>query len=1054
MRRKFQTHFTRPLAEDLGDGSHPYAAFERTQFHNQLVNLAKEFGSTFVMDMSMADVRQRERGVIRGNRYHYVDKDLQMPIIDDEPNPEDIVVLTDSDYLREDMPEIIANNPTLLYTFFPETTGGTIRNGRFCITADNLTHSLFHGGGDGDQAGGHPIWAWDADCVSVADDLGRTVVLIERRKVSKHRIVVFTVPVAWIPNGYSSPTDKSDFSTIPAAPFRRKRYAHVVRPRPDVENPALPTHVIALKSLDEDGHSRMHLSLPGEDYCVSLLRCDYVALCQAYSLARRQGITANLCDPPLSGLPKEERITAARTLHAIMLASGGKILLAETTASAAHRGGQLADIYKVLREGPPNDPDDAGSNARVVDDDSTADTEAPNPGRTIGRALVDRNTVQAANQQLERSIVDTRILSARTDEKPIPRAVRRRYTRYMDEYVEKEFGAVKDTLSPLDCEEVDEMMTKASQHADYDQVIDFLHHNFTHVKAFVKKEATSKPSKHPHLIQPVSKEHKVLYSRYILAASKVLKGKDWYAFGKSPKEIADRVHMLACEAENLTITDYKQWDSSIKEFMNELKIRGFKSLFHPAHKDEIERLIRSENNIDAKLPLGTKFSTATMVLSGSPATAFGNSFMNGFTSFCAFRESGVAAKDIKLGIYGGDDGMNLNLDPKWLRKVADDLGLTVDVEASQAPDLPITFLARTYVNPKQGPGSCCDARRALGKLHLTTAPVDVPLAVVLARKAAAHLITDSKTPLIGDLARLLQRSEPELTAELLGKGAKGELTVDEVGYNVAVTCKIKAEKGEETGYPPPDNPDEATKYVADALEIDIMQLESMIEYVNEVDDWTQLHWPRICQPKWVAKYKTEIDDQIFEVGDGEEDGLRIFSEGNRMVGIQGSQHAAAVPSEAPAPKPEKGKARTSPKTCTQTPPVAAKPAPKVAKPSKIFLSKEEGKAFQFRPVRSGPTKDGPKEEKPHPGKEPPKTETGSTRSGNRSPGSKTPCPSGADRKNGAVQGARSHSNKPMAKKEARSPQKGDKPSSRKSTRAPSKAPPPGRARPSPKSGKS
>lgn len=903
LRYKFRAAFEeRPVCEkDLPKGSHPRAAMERTEMHNWLVSFVKDTlkRTPFIFDMSCADVRKEQEGSLRGNRYHYVDKDLQMPLVHSNPNPDDVVVMVDSDYLREDLPEILAANVCVLYTFFPETAGGALRDGRFCINADDTVSCRFLGGGNGDCVGGSKIWNWMRDVVSVSDAYGRTVLLLESIRVSPHRFLVMSIPIAWVAHGHWTFTPDGVKPTFPAPEFGRMRYCFKL----PASTPGTPKKVIAVQTIEDDGVN-IHLSYPGEEFSLTLVRADYLALCNAYALTRTQGISQNLCNPALTKYPADKRVTAERLLHAIMLASEGVVITPEKIHAPSKQGGYLADKFTALREEPPNKPDDVKGQATVLGGTATVDVPGENPGRTICQPLIDENVVHTNNASLEKAIIETRLNEARAHHKPVSRNTRRRYERHMDAFMEQEFGQHKHSLSPLSLDEVNEAMTKPTQQADYNQVVDSLHHRFDNVKAFVKKETASKPSKCPHLIQPVSKEHKVLYSRYTLAAAELLKQKEWYAFGKAPADIAARVHEIAQSARTLLGTDFAQWDGSLDHFMFLLQKRAMKYLFHPAHHEELDKLMEAEVKLNGYLPNGGRFNTETMRLSGTPATALLNSLMCAFVSFAALREAGQERP--VLGIYGGDDGINRDIDPDAYKQTCADLNLKVKVESAGDPRAPITFLARTYISPATGPESISDVRRALGKLHLTTAPKNVGRDVVVARKAVALSVSDPTTPLLSELGGLLQRTEPVLYRTLAGRFHDGEATVEEFGWNLGNLSKL----GTARAYPAPPLGDEATfGVVAKALEVAPEQLQELVEEVKRTDTLENLSWAKLGAPKWVAQFPTLFEGELYQPGEGRENGRRIDApaEGVRMRGPRDSPAATSRPE----PEKERGSPHSS-----------------------------------------------------------------------------------------------------------------------------------------------
>jgi len=127
-----------------------------------------------------------------------------------------------------------------------------------------------------------------------------------------------------------------------------------------------------------------------------------------------------------------------------------------------------------------------------------------------------------------------------------------------------------------------------------------------------------------------------------------------------------------------------------------------------------------------------------------------------------------------LGIYGGDDGLTPDVDPKSYHRAAQSIGQVLTLGSVKRGDLGVAFLAR-YYSPHVWFGdttSVCDVPRQLAKLHVTVKmPPNVTPAMKLIEKARAFVLTDQNTPIIGpyvqkvlSLAEGKTHDNPELKA--------------------------------------------------------------------------------------------------------------------------------------------------------------------------------------------------------------------------------------------------------------------------------------------------
>jgi hypothetical protein len=316
---------------------------------------------------------------------------------------------------------------------------------------------------------------------------------------------------------------------------------------------------------------------------------------------------------------------------------------------------------------------------------------------------------------------------------------------------------IPHTVDPVEIDEVYERQKRPmqrhileeSQYYDADRKI----------KMFPKKEAYQQP-KPPRPISTINGSDKAAYSRFIYAfVEAIIKHQPWYAFGKTPREVAQRVVNILFDAETATNSDFNKFDGHVGEIIRELErvcmLRAFRLRYH----DEILKLLGSQFNLFAFAFFGAIYFTGFARASGSPETAAFNSLANAFLAYFAKRRSPLGngfyspqEAWTSLGIYGGDDGITPDIDPKVYVESCAMVGQVLTVEMVKRGEFGIKFLARMY-GPQVWFGdtnSCCDLARQMSKFHVTVRlPLNITPGLKLMEKARAFWLTDENTPVLG-----------------------------------------------------------------------------------------------------------------------------------------------------------------------------------------------------------------------------------------------------------------------------------------------------------------
>jgi hypothetical protein len=286
----------------------------------------------------------------------------------------------------------------------------------------------------------------------------------------------------------------------------------------------------------------------------------------------------------------------------------------------------------------------------------------------------------------------------------------------------------------------------------------------TTIRAFLKKENYPDPND-PRLIQPCDDEHFVEFSAYVRPFSAGLKELvPWYAFGKSPEEIAERVFHVARSGSTITASDFSRWDGRVSLALVEFELDCYKAVYHSSHHDTIRRLKRAQMDTRVVTPYGTTWRADASRLSGIADTSAANTTTGAFIAFCSW----MVAKGWDLGsrtavrralkafehegIYGGDDGVTAGVPADVFQTVSARFGVLAKATEHRYN---VPFLARVYPDPSADSGSVPDEPRLLSKLHVSSAPADVPAKIALARKVGAMLAEHCDVPGLGDVLRKL-----------------------------------------------------------------------------------------------------------------------------------------------------------------------------------------------------------------------------------------------------------------------------------------------------------
>lgn len=380
----------------------------------------------------------------------------------------------------------------------------------------------------------------------------------------------------------------------------------------------------------------------------------------------------------------------------------------------------------------------------------------------IASAVIPPAYVPLVNAANERRSVEARIKNLRRDDKPRP--LSHFIYEAMLEFVAR---MIPDSRAgrghPVDDDEVRKRQDRPSQQRIIEDAM-WINAD-ERIEAFMKKE-TYPEVKDPRNISTINGVDKVAYSKVIYALNDFVVESpscEWYAFGKTPAQIAARVVKILGGAKCAVNTDLSRFDGRVSEIVRVLERLILLRFFHPMHHASIISLHRSQYFLRGYGKYGTKYEQMFSRASGSPETAIFNSVVNAFMAYLAYRMTRRGGCFIQpdeayalLGIYGGDDGVSVDIDAEIYTRACDALGQKLEAETIQRGRFGVNFLARVY-----GPdvwfgdaNSVADTPRQLAKLHLTVAmPPGVTNAQKMYEKCLSLVLTDVNTPLLGCYAR-------------------------------------------------------------------------------------------------------------------------------------------------------------------------------------------------------------------------------------------------------------------------------------------------------------
>jgi hypothetical protein len=646
-----------------------------------------------MMVFSVSKSKQDEHG----DRPLLFAKDFAMPA--SFPKMQGIVKLIDVDYYV-DVKRYIYNNPVLIYTFTPRFVCGNTADG--CYTFhDNEMLLRVNGGAEYRQQ----LWDYDTDSIITDYWWGSVISLIERHMLSSDRSLIIInpirrvyTPLAWL---------------IPGKRLMRRRVKY---------------GAILYSKNFINGQVEHSLSREGDYTSVEIPDPAFIT---AY-LRFRAAMKPNMGDI-------ERVLTACGVGNAhvaaalVYTAFCDEVFLKQIVKTEVRSNAIREYGYQTLA---PLVLEDGVDTMRQISEPYFYDGVAAVRSYNNDVSCIQGRVLDVANKTMvSQELVDMSL-----------------------EFVNRVIGEHENKLVPYSFDYIVQKWDRPSQRRLLDSVSMFLYAGRAVVRSFQKAESYAKIT-HPRNISTLPPDHNVRLGQFSYALTdSVFKALHWYGFGKHPVELAKRVHDKCLGTSFVVPSDVSRMDGSTGAF-NEFCCQMLVSrVFAPVYKAEVIKLCQQEQNIRGKTKHNVKYMPTNNTLSGSSRTSWRNTFLNAKMSYVALRRSGLTKEEAwdRLGIYAGDDGLTWDINPIVLMETFKGFGLSLKAE-TVIRGKSVPFLGRFFLDPWVCIDTIADVPRQLRKLHLSATPKEVPINVVMLRRAEAYLVTDVNTPVLSDWARAVIR---------------------------------------------------------------------------------------------------------------------------------------------------------------------------------------------------------------------------------------------------------------------------------------------------------
>jgi hypothetical protein len=371
--------------------------------------------------------------------------------------------------------------------------------------------------------------------------------------------------------------------------------------------------------------------------------------------------------------------------------------------------------------------------------------------------IVRRAAAPVRSENNDKKCVNDRVNKVRSK----PLQVTPNVAKAMDFLAKKILGNERGKLVPLQQEEVIALQNRPTQRLRNYRWFIFVGHIVSFViRAFQKSESYDDPEKAPRNISQMNEEDALEYSRFTYAIAKLFKSHKWYAFGRKPKEIGQRVADICRGAKaGVQLADASKMDGTISVVLRSFETLLLQMAFTPRWRDMATHYHQRGFFNEGRTQFGVKYTQGTGRASGSPETSLFNTLASLLLIFLAYVDQGLSYEQawtkIEEGcLAGGDDLVAADLESRNVLSAAAKLGLVMKPNFVDRMQNGVNFLAR-YYGPNVwfgDPNSCTDIPRAISKIHVTTSIDSVTPLAKFTIKIMSLAATDRQTPIIFELA--------------------------------------------------------------------------------------------------------------------------------------------------------------------------------------------------------------------------------------------------------------------------------------------------------------
>lgn len=285
-------------------------------------------------------------------------------------------------------------------------------------------------------------------------------------------------------------------------------------------------------------------------------------------------------------------------------------------------------------------------------------------------------------------------------------------------------------------------------------------------RSFQKAEAYG-GLKDPRGISIMPPSAKLTTSVIAYALSKVLKAKKWYAFGRKPAQVSERVAEIMSGATTAGLSDFSRMDGTISPATRDFDRMLLKAILLPDYHERAMEWYDQVYLNRFRTSNGVKYDQEFAQASGDPLTSALNTCRSAFIAYLGYLAMGMTPTRAyeSLGIYGGDDGVSPDAKGPLFAKVAKQWGFNLEL-VHVARGGPVEFLSRRY-----GPGvwagdpaNVACLARALAGFSVSVKTGSMEAHEIAWLKASSLLANDQYTPALGPWARkiLSQTVRPTL----------------------------------------------------------------------------------------------------------------------------------------------------------------------------------------------------------------------------------------------------------------------------------------------------